>query len=83
MFGCDPKLFTREKIEEFFTKTCEITKMQKVAVLHWDEGRFDPENTDKVAGISSLIWLRTRSARPGFGESCWRRRWSASCVAVA
>jgi S-adenosylmethionine/arginine decarboxylase-like enzyme len=56
---CDPTTFTRESIDEFFTHACNVTRMVRVEVHFWDEGRFDPNLADHVAGISAVCFIET------------------------
>ena len=59
MIDCDPATFSRESIDAFFTKCCEVTNMVRVVVHFWDEGRFELSNADHVAGISAVCFIET------------------------
>jgi len=59
LVNCDISTFTRDSLDHFFTQLCSLTKMTKVTVYFWDEDRFDPSNTDNVAGISAVCFIET------------------------
>lgn len=62
LYGCNPELFTREKITLWLEKICEVIDMKREDLHFWDY-EDDPEGwaraPDHLAGTSAVQFITT------------------------
>ncbi len=62
LHGCNPKTFTREHLDEYFTNLCHILEMQKCEIHFWDDVGVSPEEqqtSPHTKGTSAVCFILT------------------------
>lgn len=64
LHGCDPKTFTRQSIDSYFSHLCELIDMEKCAVHFWDDmdvSEEDRQTLPHTKGTSAVCFILTSS----------------------
>ena len=62
LHNCDSKMFTREHIERFFVKLCEMIDMEREDMHFWDDletPEEEKETEPHLVGTSAIQFIRT------------------------
>jgi len=62
LYNCNPALFTRKSIDDYFTKLCDVIDMEKCEVHFWDDVGvpIDEQQTNpQTKGTSAVCFILT------------------------
>lgn len=62
LHNCDPKTFTRESIEQYFIKLCDLINMEREKLVWWDDlhtPEAEKETEPHLVGTSAVQFIRT------------------------
>lgn len=62
LHDCDPSTFTREGIENYFKKLCDMINMEKCELYWWDDYGLSPEEQETephLKGTSAIQFIKT------------------------
>ncbi len=64
LHGCNPRMFTRDRIETFMVEVCDAIEMQREDLHFWDDEGVPPEKRQTLPhteGISAVQFILTSS----------------------
>ena len=62
LHGCNPTTFTRDHLDRYFTKLCDLIEMEKCEVHFWDDVDVPPEEQQTephTKGTSAVCFILT------------------------
>ena len=62
LHGCDPRTFTRERLDRYFSRLCDVIDMEKCEVHFWDDVGVPPEErqtSPRTKGTSAVCFILT------------------------
>ena len=64
LHGCDSSLFSRDHLDYYFTRLCELIDMEKCEVHYWDDVGVpieEQQTSPKTKGTSAVCFILTSS----------------------